>query len=105
MKAERVLMLCSTCCLVIATSAGQALGDLPPGYTVTDLGTLGGAAGNYTVFDRMARGINNKGEVAGYWYDPGNHVHAFLWLPQAAYGLPAGMNDLGARPGYGSDRH
>jgi len=84
---------------VLAFAASSAAG-LPPGYSVTDLGTLGGGAKSA---EREVTGINSKGEVVGYWDTPGENTHAFLWLPEPAYGLPAGMNDLGARPGYGSE--
>ncbi|HSM58366.1 MAG TPA: clostripain-related cysteine peptidase [Candidatus Sulfomarinibacteraceae bacterium] len=55
-------------------------------YNITDLGTLGGAT--------TARGINELGQVVG-----NSGVHAFLWLPDPAYGLPAGMNELGTLGG------
>ncbi len=48
-------------------------------YTVTDLGSY---------FNPLA--VNDHGQVLGYMYP--NEV---LWLPEPAYGLPAGLNDLG----------
>ena len=52
-------------------------------YTVTDLGTLGGA---YS----YAYGINNNGQVVGWAYTSGNaNFHAFLWQSDS------GMQDLG----------
>jgi len=58
--------------------------------TMNDLGTLGGNSS-------FARAINVKGQAVGYSaYNTGNAaVHAFIWLPEPAHGLPAGMNDLG----------
>jgi probable HAF family extracellular repeat protein len=52
-----------------------------------DLGTLGGA-------ESRAYRINNRGEVAGWAQAGDGSVQPFLWLPTAAYGLPAGMNPL-----------
>jgi len=62
-------------------------------YLVTDLGTLGGPSS-------YARAINMHGEVAGYSNTLDGNNHAFLWLPEAAYGLMEEMNDLGPLPGY-----
>jgi probable HAF family extracellular repeat protein len=60
---------------------------LPAG--MNDLGTLAGGVGSY------AGGITATGQVVGQADDATRHSHAFLWLPHPAYGLPAGMNDLG----------
>ena len=57
-------------------------------YEVRDLGTLG-----------VAKSINNSGQVVGESKISGSLSHAFLWLPQPGYGLPAGVNDLGTLPG------
>lgn len=48
-------------------------------YTVTELG------------DGRANAINDAGQIAGVTSDG----HAFLWLPDPAFGLPAGVNLLG----------
>lgn len=39
--------------------------------------------------------INAVGQVAGCGYTADSRVHAFIWLPEAAYGLVAGINDIG----------
>lgn len=63
-------------------------------YTVTDLGVFPG--GNYS----RAYGINDLGEVVGTADVPEVFTsQAFLWLPEAAYGLPAGLNNLGTMGG------
>jgi probable HAF family extracellular repeat protein len=59
-------------------------------YQITDLGTLPGGNSSYAV------AINELGQVAGSATVNGwSSEHAILWLPEPAYGLPAGMNDLG----------
>ena len=64
-------------------------------YTITDLGTLGGNASRVYA-------VNELGQVVGEATTVGGNSHAFLWLPEPAYGLPAGMNDLGTLGGSGS---
>ena len=87
--------------LVVSFSGFQAHAELPPAYAITDLGTLGGNSSG-------ASGINNLGQVVGWAgtgdLDPRGKMsgHAFLWLPEPAYGLPAGMNDLGSPSDWGS---
>lgn len=61
-------------------------------YAITDLGTLGGA-------QSKAYGLNDLGQVIGESDTPSGESHAFLWLPEPAYGLSAGMNDLGTLGG------
>jgi len=63
------------------------------GSGMMNLGTLPG--GNYV----EARAINDSGEIVGSAADASGNTHAFLWLPAPAYGLPAGMNDLGTLGG------
>ena len=58
-------------------------------WVVTDLGTLPGD--NWSV----GRAINDLGQIAGGH----DSLHASLYLPTAAYGLSAGMNDLGTLGG------
>ena len=63
-------------------------------YVVVELGSLGTGRSE-------ARSLNNAGEVVGFSLTgevspEGQSVRrAFLWLPSPAYGLPAGLNDLG----------
>lgn len=60
-----------------------------PVYEVINLGTLPGGSSSY------ARAVNELGQVVGQASAAGGVQHAFLWLPEAAYELAAGMNDLG----------
>ena len=41
--------------------------------------------------------VNDSGEVAGNFSNS-----PALWLPQAKYGLPTGLNNLATQPGYSS---
>ena len=54
-----------------------------PTYRVTDLG------------GEEAFGLNNQRQVVGNGVHGENH--AFVWLPEADLGLPAGIHDLGVR--------
>jgi len=63
-------------------------------YTITNLGALPSHGSS------AASGINASGQVVGVSgiseCRPGGRCgRAFLWIPEPAYGLPAGMNDLG----------
>lgn len=60
-------------------------------FSVIDLGTLGGT-------ESQALDVNIHGEVVGWSLNAAGDDRAFLWLPMPAYGLPAGMNDLGMLP-------
>jgi len=64
--------------------------DLAPGatptFTITDLGTLGGASAD-------ARAINNPGQVVGASATASGDTHAFLWT------ATDGMKDLGTLGG------
>jgi cysteine-rich repeat protein/probable HAF family extracellular repeat protein len=63
-------------------------------YDIVDLGTLGGT-------QSRAWAVNSHGEVVGWSLTSTGDPHAFLWLPAPAYGLPAGINDLGTLTGAG----
>src|SRR5262249_56094681 len=56
-----------------------------------------GVVGGYASSDGWA--INNSGQVAVGNFLSGVGSQSALWLPVAAYGLPRGMNSLGAIPG------
>jgi probable HAF family extracellular repeat protein len=74
-------------------------------YTVTDLGTLGGASS-------QANGINDSGQVVGYAYTPSGSTHAFLYsggimtdlgtLPGGTQSVAYGINASGQVVGYSS---
>jgi probable HAF family extracellular repeat protein len=78
MKSARLLCISAMAVLALLAIpvglAGQQQGkDKHPRYTVTDIGTLGGAFS-------FALGINDKGWVVGSSTMPGEqNVHAFLW--------------------------
>jgi probable HAF family extracellular repeat protein len=59
-------------------------------WVVTDLGTL--QPGN--TGHGGAYGLNASGQIVGQANDPSGSQQAFLWLPEPAYGLPAGMTAL-----------
>ncbi len=57
-------------------------------WQLQNLGTLGGPYGR-------ARAVNNLGQVVGQASDPsGAALAPFIYLPEGAYGLPAGMSAL-----------
>lgn len=74
--------------------AAQNTGKGPPRYTVTDVGTLGGAGS-------AGAGINNSGAIAGFSWLPGSpppgdpnfHAHAILWRS----GVMTDLGTLGGR--------
>lgn len=81
------------------SDAGHATGFLTTGGallwedgSLTNIGTLGGLGA-------IGRSVNSLGQVVGESLLPSYDLHAFLWLPDPAYGFPAGMNDLGTLPG------
>ncbi len=64
-------------------------------YAVKDLGAFGAVTQQHQQY-----ALNNLGQVVGWAQQSGGPYpysgHAYLWLPKAAYGLPGGLNDLGA---------
>lgn len=64
------------------------------GWAATDLGTLGGGSSS-------AFGVNGRGEITGMATLANGQQTTFLFLPQPAYGLGAGMHD--ATPQIGGD--
>ena len=71
--------------------AGQSAAQAGFRFRITDLGVPDYGSGSY------AHGMNAHGEVVGKFDYTGSYPyenHAFVWLPEAAYGLDAGMHDL-----------
>ncbi|MCI0674544.1 MAG: hypothetical protein L0Y42_02075 [Phycisphaerales bacterium] len=61
-------------------------------WIVTDLGTLmPNNSGSGAAYD-----VNNLGQIVAQGTKPGGSLGGFLWLPEPAYGLPAGVNSLSA---------
>ena len=75
-----------------ATLMASAAAEDLPRYRIIDLGSLDTGDGEET----RAYAINNGGEVVGYsLYEYQSDLftqRAFLWLPEAAYGLAACMD-------------
>ncbi len=63
---------------------------------MNSLGTLGGTSASIL---HRAQAINSSAEVVGLSFTSVGAAHAFIWLPSAAYGLSAGMSDLGTLSG------
>lgn len=83
----RTILLC-----LFAISLAAPGASAGPVYQIMDLGTIGGD------FSR-AFAINNQNQIVGISNNSGNRNRPFIWLPSSAYGLRAGMNDLGTLPG------
>jgi uncharacterized membrane protein len=64
--------------------AASVVDTAPAAYSITDLGTLGGAT------DSQAFSINNYGQVAG-----SSNADTFLWTPDEPNGITGSMTDLG----------
>ncbi len=80
--------------LALAADTGirEAEAATPPAYTVTDLGTLGGAGS-------AGLAINANGQVTGSADTLGNESHAFVWTPATPNGTSGTMKDLGTLGG------
>ncbi len=70
--------------VAVMALAGTAVAAVPPGYTVTDLGTLGGDSS-------IAYGLNEAGQVVGSARDAGGVDRPFIW----SGGTMAALPDLG----------
>ena len=86
----RMRIICCVCLIAILCTSTRV--EATEGYAITDLGTLGGG-------QSKAYGLNDLGQVVGESETPSGESRAFLWLPEPAYALPAGMNDLGTLGG------
>jgi uncharacterized membrane protein len=66
-----------------------------------DLGVLGPDVppGTFPKPESIGLGVNSLGQVVGKSAQPGQPYKGFLWLPEPAYGFPAGMNELPELPG------
>ena len=69
----------------------RALKWEPGGAPPMHLGTLGDENG--------AEAVNDLSQISGYFSFATSSLSGFLWLPDPAYGLPAGMNNLGVDAG------
>jgi len=79
--------------LVACSGIANEAAALPPAYTVTDLGTLGGTFSG-------GSGINASGQVTGASYTIGDApYHAFLWTPTTPNGASGTLHDLGTLGG------
>lgn len=83
----RSLIVCLAFVAALAEVVQPSAAQSPP-YTITDLGTLGGAFSE-------AAGVNNSGQVAGESDVSGGIIHAFIW-PDPATGT---LHDLGTLGG------
>lgn len=89
-RGSHVILVSATAALLPVSVATAQL------YVPQDLGVLPPFS------DSHARDVNNKGEVTGVLTLGADTLRAFIWLPEPAYGLPEGMNDLGILgEGYG----
>ncbi|HEX5247860.1 MAG TPA: HYR domain-containing protein [Gaiellaceae bacterium] len=79
--------LVAACVLAGSAGIGRAA---TAGYTITDLGSLGGSADGTD-----PHAINSFGEIAGEATDTTGTRRAFLWTPTSPNGSSGAMSDLG----------
>ncbi|MGB9624521.1 MAG: hypothetical protein ACPMAQ_06615, partial [Phycisphaerae bacterium] len=90
MKALKNLCRAILSLLVVCCAGALPARAAEPYYQVIDLGALPGATWSF------ATGLNDEGQAVGWcWWAGTNETRAFVWLPEPAYGLAAGMHDLG----------
>ena len=87
LRISKVGVVVSVLFLSVTTLEAQA-----PSYTIVDLGTLPGGASS------ASSKINELGQISGSAQNDDGDRPATLWLPSPAYGLPAGMNEIGNLP-------
>ena len=80
---------------VIHGEAWLTHGVLWDGEEMIDLGVLGEDPGEMPRPSSTALGLNNLNQVVGYATPISDHiVRGFVWLPEPAYGLVGGINEL-----------
>jgi probable HAF family extracellular repeat protein len=87
----RMNRLAALLAVLLLVGAPMASAAQEPRYAIQELGTLGG--------NTVALNVNDSGWVVGGSNLDLLSFHAFLWLPEPALGLPAGIHDLGTLGG------
>jgi hypothetical protein len=90
------LPLIAASCVLTVVLAADTLRGAPPRYRLTRVGTLDNTSA--TALESFAFGLNNLNQIVGRsQFDDGGQIRdrAFLWLPEPALNLGAGMHNLG----------